>query len=172
VKNEDVYVMWDFVIAIDCLEVGTSISQETGEVYKWAIYCGPVVEGAQEKLNMDYGEYQCAAARIGAGFSDDGSGLMSSGFPCQYIALAECGCGPSDVYTFGLPEPTGPCLPESGCPFLCEDAGMEHALNICQSFPGGIAWWEGQNSFNISWFIEGGMAPSYELEIYIKGQEN
>jgi hypothetical protein len=27
----------------------------------------------------------------------------------------------------GLPEPTGPCLPESGCPFLCEDAGIEHS---------------------------------------------
>jgi hypothetical protein len=157
------------MFAIDCLHVGTSIRPENGETYKWAILCGPIVEGAKPQENRDYGEYQCLSLREGAGFSDEDGGLVGSTLPCQYIALAECGCGPSNVYTFGLPEPNGACQPDGGCPFLCEDVGIRYAQNLCRSFPGDISWWEGQNVFNSTWFIENTMAPEYEWEIYIKG---
>jgi hypothetical protein len=57
-------------------------------------------------------------------------------------------------------------------PILFEDAGKEHAQIVCHSFPGGIAWWEGQNVFNSSFFGEDVMAPEYEFEIYIKEYDN
>jgi hypothetical protein len=165
----DTYTLRDFVFSIDCLEVGTAIRPENGQLYKWAIFCGPVILGPVVNENKDLGEYQCGAARLGANFSDDSGGLMVGFYPCQYIALGECGCGPSDMYTFGLPAPTGPCLPNGGCPLLCEDAGTMYARNLCHSFPGNISWWEGKNAFNTSWFIEGQMAPDYVYEIYIRG---
>jgi hypothetical protein len=109
---------------------------------------------------------------LGASYSDDNGGSFAYNTPCQFIALAECGCGPSDMYTFGLPDPVGPCLPEGGCPFMCEDAGPAYARNLCRSFPGNISWWEGRNAFNSSLFYQDGMAPEYEFEIYIKGIDN
>jgi hypothetical protein len=169
VDGEDVYVLNDIVVDIDCLNVGTAVRPENGDTYKWAIFCGPVVEGPIVEQNRDYGEYQCQAVRLGAGFTNDEGGLASANFPCQYIALLECGCGPSDIFTFGLPEPSGPCLPDGGCPFLCEDAGITHARNACRAFPGNISWWEGRNGLNRSLF--GGEVVAYALtfDIYIKG---
>jgi hypothetical protein len=164
-----VYNLTDHVDKIDCLEVGTAVRPENGERYKWAIYCGPVIIGPIVRQNRDLGEYQCQAARSGASFSLENGGSVALGIPCQFIALAECGCGPSDMYTFGLPDPTGPCLPGGGCPFLCEDAGTAYAQNLCRSFPGNISWWEGQNAFNRSQFNELTSAPKNELDIYIKG---
>jgi hypothetical protein len=169
--RHDVYNLRDYVYAIDCLEAGEAV-RDNGQTYKWVIYCGPVTLGPVIEENRDLGEYQCGAARLGANYSDDDGGLLSATVPCQYVALAECGCGPSDMYTFGLPDPTGPCLPGDGCPFLCEDAGPQYARNLCRSFPGNISWWEGQNVFNTSWFFEDILAPEYEFEIYIKGFEN
>jgi hypothetical protein len=170
--GKDIYVLSDYVHSIDCLEVGTAIRPENGETYKWAIFCGPVIVGPSVEENRDLGEYQCGAVRLGANYSDDHGGLLVGEFPCQFIALAECGCGPSDMFTFGLPEPTGPCLPEDGCPFLCEDVGVAYARNLCHAFPGNISWWEGQNAFNSSMFYENLMAPDYEFEIYIKGVDD
>jgi hypothetical protein len=170
--GKDIYQLSDYAVAIDCLEVGTAIRPGNGQTYKWAVYCGPVILGPVVEENRDLGEYQCGAVRLGANYSDDDGGLLTFFTPCQYIALAECGCGPSDMYTFGLPAPTGPCLPEDGCPILCEDAGPQYARNLCRSFPGNISWWEGRNALNMTWFQEGSMAPEYEFEIYIKGFEN
>jgi hypothetical protein len=141
-NGSDIYKLLDYVYEIDCLEVGTDIRPENGQTYKWAIYCGPVILGPVVEENKDLGEYQCGAARLGANYSDDNGGLLAPGAPCQWYALMECGCGPSDMYTFGLPDPTGPCLPDSGCPFLCEEAGPAYARELCHNFPGNISWWE------------------------------
>jgi hypothetical protein len=168
-NGTDLYHLEDYAVAIDCLEVGTAIRKENQQEYKWAIFCGPVILGPVPEENRDLGEYQCGAARLGANFSDDHGGLMAYLSPCQFFALAECGCGPSDMNTIGLPEPSGPCRPGGGCPLLCEDAGPPYARNVCRAFPGNISWWEGQNAFNRSLFLEDKLAPEYEFEIYIKG---
>jgi hypothetical protein len=168
VDGEDMYVVNYFAASVDCLEVGTAVRPENGETYQWAIFCGPVIAGPKVEENRDLGEYQCGAFRIGANYSDDDGGEQAASFPCQYVALAECGCGPADTYTFGLPDPTGPCQPDN-CPILCEDSGPQHARNLCRSFPGNISYWEGQNAFNISFFGENVMGSEYELDIYIKG---
>lgn len=165
----DMYNLTDYAYAIDCLEVGTAVRPENGQTYKWVIYSGPVILGPVVEENRDLGEYQCAAGRLGANYTDGHGGLGAFTYPCKFIALAECGCGPPDMYTFGLPDPTGPCVPGGGCPFLGEDAGPQHARNLCRSFPGNISWWLGKNAFNSSQFVENIMGPDYELEIYIKG---
>jgi hypothetical protein len=164
------YQLRDFIWSIDCLNVGTRVRPENGETYKWAIFCGPVVEGARPELNHDFGQYQCAAMRLGAGFSDAEGGLQAPGAPCVFYALAECGCGPSDMGTFGLPKPNGTCQPGE-CPFLCEDVGVQYARNLCRAVPGpgDISWWEGQNAFNSSNFCKNCLASDFDFEIYIKG---
>jgi hypothetical protein len=173
VNGQDTYVIKNSAYAIDCLEAGTAVRPENGQMYKWAIFCGPVITGPVVEENRDLGEYQCGAFRVGANYSDDdGGGLQTGVPPCQFIALAECGCGPSGMHTFGLPDPTGPCRAEGDCPYLCEDAGPQYARNLCRSFPGNITWWEGQNASNSSEFYENGMAPDYTLEIYIKGHDD
>jgi hypothetical protein len=169
-NGNPMYNLADYAIALDCLEVGTAIRPENRQPYQWAIFCGPVILGPVPDENRGLGEYQCGAARLGANFSDDNGGLMTNISPCQFYALAECGCGPSDMDTVGLPEPSGPCRPGGGCPLLCEnDAGPPYARNVCHSFPGNISWWEGRNAFNKSLFTEGELAAEYEFEIYIKG---
>jgi hypothetical protein len=164
--GKDIYNIRDYAWESACLEVGTAVRPENGQMYKWAISCGPVILGPVVEENRDVGEYQCTALRVGANFSDDDGGLSAPAFPCQYLALAECGCGPSDMYTFGLPDPTGPCLPEGGCPLLCEGAPPDY--NLCRSFPGNISYWEGRNVFASSLFMTDILAPKYKLEIYIK----
>lgn len=67
------------------------------------------------------------------------------------------------MFTCGLPDPTGRCLPDGDCPFVCEDAGPKYACNRCRSFSGGMSWWEGQNAFN--------RAPVYEFEIHVRGSD-
>jgi hypothetical protein len=58
---------------------------------------------------------------------------------CQVCSLLPPGAAAgSDMYTFGLPDPTGPCLPDGGCSFTCEDADRKCARNLCRSFPAGI----------------------------------
>jgi hypothetical protein len=171
-NGEDAYVLTNLAFAIDCLEVGTAIRPENGETYKWAILCGPMISGFDVKANRDEGDYQCGAMRSGANYSDDDGGLLGVIAPCKFIALLQCGCGPSDMYTFGWPDPTGPCLPGGDCPFLCEDAGVKYASNVCRNFPGNISWWEGKNAFNGSWIGTNSLAPEYELEIYIKGVDD
>jgi hypothetical protein len=168
VDGEVGYVLTSLAYAVDCLHVGTSVRPDNDETYKWAILCGPMVSGFRVEQNRGKGEYQCAAVRLGANYSDDDGGLMGATLPCQYIALAECGCGPADMYTFGLPAPTGPCLPDGGCPILCEDAGPKYATNLCRAFPRNISWWEGQNAFKSTMFYENSIAPEYRFDIYIK----
>jgi hypothetical protein len=150
VDGQDAYHLRDEAWEVDCLEVGTAVRPENGQTYKWAIFCGPMIVGPVVEENRDLGEYQCGALRLGANFSDDDGGLAAPPFPCQYLALAECGCGPSDMYTFGLPDPTGPCVPEGGCPLLCEGAPPDY--NLCRAFPGNISYWEGGNAFASSLF--------------------
>ena len=87
------------------------------------------------KTEVDQPRLRHFYTRLGANFSGDEGGSWSMPLPCQYIVLAECGCGPSDMYTFGLPNPTGPCVPEGGCPLMCEDAGPQYARNLCRTFP-------------------------------------
>jgi hypothetical protein len=163
VNGQDIYQLYNFVWSIDCLNVGTSVRPENGESYKWAIICGPVVEGAKPELNMDYGQHMCGAMRLGAGYTEEDGGLFASGAPCVYYALATCGCGPPDMTTFGLPEPNGTCQPGK-CPFLCEDVGIQYARNLCFAFPGNISWWEGQ--------FGGTPNQDYEYELYIKGVDD
>jgi hypothetical protein len=129
-----------------------------------------MISGPVPEENRDFGDYQCGALLLGANLSDDDQGVQAALFPCQYLALAECGCGPPDMYTFGLPDPTCPCDPTNGtCPLLCEDAGPTYARNLCRAFPGNISYWEGQNVFNITFFNENVMGDEYEFDIYIKG---
>jgi predicted patatin/cPLA2 family phospholipase len=72
------------------------------------------------------------------------------------------------MQTLGLPVPNARFQPGQ-CPFLCEDVGVRYTRNLCRSFPDDIAWWEGKNVFNSSWFAEVTMAPDYEFDFYIKG---
>jgi hypothetical protein len=168
VNGDAGYVLNDFAFSIDCLEVGTAIRPENGQTYQWAIVCGPVITGPKVEENRDYGEYQCASLRSGANYSHSNGGVIGSTLPCQFIALAECGCGPDDIYTFGLPAPTGPCLPDGDCAFLCEDASAIHARNLCRAFPGNISWWEGTNVLQTPFLYETGVPSDFRLEIYIK----
>jgi hypothetical protein len=166
--GKDLYSLRDFFFDIDCLKVGTAVRPENEQLYKWAIFCGPAYKGFTDDDTRYHGdgEYHCGAVRLGANFSDDRGGLVAT-FPCPFLARAECGCGPSGSNLSASPAPNGPCLPEGGCPFLCS-AG--YARKLCRSFPGNISWWEGQNSFHRSWFLEDRMAREYDFDIYIKGE--
>jgi hypothetical protein len=170
--TEDVYQLSDFVFNIDCLQAGTSIRKSNGQRYKWAIFCGPVVQGARPDLNQGVGEYQCAAARLGAGYADDNDGIRTEFLSCQYVALAECGCGPADMNTFQLPPPAEACPDNGTCPFRCEDSGSGETLKLCSSYPGNLTWWEGRNVFKQSLFLEGLAAPNYALSIYIRDESS
>jgi hypothetical protein len=168
--RQPAYTLRDFVYEIDCLEAGTAIRPENGQTYKWAIFCGPVVLGPVVEENRDMGEYQWGAARLGANYSDDNGGLFAATSPCQFTSLAECGCGPSDMYPFGLLNPAGPCLPEGGCPLFVRGCGYQvcsHSLplDFPATFRGG---WVGTNPFNTSWYYQGQMAAENEFEICIK----
>jgi len=167
VDGEDVWNLSLFVQDINCLSVGTATSEENGELFKWAITCGPVVAGGRPELNFGIGEYVCMAFRQGAGFSPSNGGVATSILPCQFIQLGECGCAPADVVILGgLDPPNGTCVDERDCPFLCGDAGLDKAQNLCNAFEG-IEWWNGNNfnKFN-AWDT---LLDIEELEIYIKG---
>lgn len=101
--------------------------------------------------------------------TDEDGGVVAHGTPCQWLALAECGCGPSDTNTFGLPASTGPCTSEGGCPLTCKDSGGEQAQNLCHSFPDGIELWEDQNGLSMNMFRKNILGKEYELNIYVKG---
>jgi hypothetical protein len=181
--GNNLYSLRDIFFDISCLEVGTAIRPENGQTYQWAIFCGKAfptgdvfgdddtvygnVFGDDDTVYPAEGEFKCGAARFGANFSDDRGGLVAATFPCEFIAQAECRCGPSASNLSASPAPNGPCLPGRGCPFHCS-AGYTH--NLCRSFPGNISWWEGQNSFNRSWFLEDRMAREHDFDIYIKGE--
>jgi hypothetical protein len=93
--GKDLYSVEDKYFEFDCVEFGTAIRPENGQMYKWAIFCGPTRQGMYDD-NAEYpddGEYQCGAVRLGANFSDDSGGLVAATFPCKFIAQTECGCG-------------------------------------------------------------------------------
>lgn len=128
------------------------IAKEDGTEYRWAIVCGFVETGGHTEDNNAPGEYTCMAFRQGQGINI----TRSFGVPCQFIQLNECGCAPSDVFSFGVDPPDPdvgwtPCLTEDDCPYLCADAGKENAKNLCHKFDG-IDWFEGANFMNWSLF--------------------
>lgn len=110
VNGQDAYALQNVAFAIDCLQVGTSIRSDNQQEYKWAIFCGPMISGPVPEENRDLGEYQCGALRLGANFSDDDQGIQAALFPCQYLALAECGCGRTCTRS-GCPHPRDRAIP-------------------------------------------------------------
>jgi hypothetical protein len=171
VDGEDFYHLYDYIFDVDCLNVGTAVRPENGETYKWAIVCGPLAPGDgrnNHTLDYEYGAYRCTAFRSGAGLTDESGGIHAPGELCRSIALAECGCGPPGMNTFGWQAPTEPCTSEGRCRFKCEDSGRAQARNLCRAFPGDIAWWEGKNAFNKPLFEENVFDGKYELDIYEK----
>jgi len=170
VNGEDIFKLTEFVFQISCLSGGTAVRQENLESYEWAILCGPVSAGEQPELNFDQGEYSCVAFREGAGYSYTDGGVGGTFIPCHFIQLGECGCGPADVFPFGLPPPNKTCASAADCRFLCNDAGPRLANTICDAFDG-IEWWEGQNFMEADLFagntIEAGRGAG-ELDIYLR----
>ena len=70
--------------------------------------------------------------------------------------MNECGCAPPDVFSFGVEPPDPdlgwtPCLTEDDCPWLCSDAGVDKAKDLCYAFDG-IAWFEGSNPVQFDMF--------------------
>jgi len=130
---------------IDCLNTGYA-RDENGEVYKWAIMCGPCSFGCVENENRAKGEYDCFAARQFAEGANRTTtrATVSYRYPCHYVQLAECGCAPEDVYTFGLDPPAKACQTEEDCPYLCNDAPGDAVKDLCNAFD--IEWWLGSNS--------------------------
>lgn len=171
VNGEDFWILYESVYQVNCLDYGKALRKENGEIYKWAVICGPVTTGGQEQLNYALGEYACQAFRQGAGYSEYDGGKGSSLVPCHFIQLSECGCAPEDVHTFGLNPPNKSCDTGEDCRFLCEDAGLEQAQQLCKNF--GIEFWEGANVLQHDYFsdstIGNGGRGAGELEIYIKG---
>lgn len=56
-KGEDLHFFRQAEVSIDCLEVGTKVSED-GIEYNWAIACGPQESGGSEEENRADGEYQ------------------------------------------------------------------------------------------------------------------
>lgn len=159
--GEELYRLKEMKTSVDCLATGTKKNVD-GEEYKWAIACGPVEQGGSTELNMAEGEYRCKAFRQGAGIEIN----SSPGMPCQWLQINECGCAPTDVFSFGVEPPDPevgwtPCLTEDDCRFLCADAGQEKVKNLCHAFDG-IEWWEGDNFMNSSGFLGD---VNYDVEI-------
>lgn len=138
-NDEPLYVLQTNAGGLNCLNTGTAVA-DSGEEYKWAITCGPMVSEGLDHLNFGPGEYLCGAWREG----HPSKITRSFQLPCQYIQLGECGCAPLDVFNFDLDPPENPCRTEEDCPFLCSDAGTEKASQLCYAFPGDIKWWEGK----------------------------
>ena len=150
------------IYQVDCLNVDMALDPQRGETYKWAIACGAVSALSIPDQSLALGEYGCAAFRESS--ASFGSANLSFFLPCHRIQLSECGCAPSYVYSWGLPDPTNVCATENDCPFLCSDAGMEKVKNLCHVFPG-IHWWEGDNFMNMDLFDN--KFEASVLEIYL-----
>ena len=101
-----------------------------------------------EKENRAVGEWECGAYRKGEGFGpfENENSIASASFPCQFLQLAECGCGPLDMNTFGLPAPVKACEP-GDCPILCSDQPA-YKDQLCDSFPGDLDWFTGAKKLN------------------------
>lgn len=157
-QGEEIWKINDVFQDFDCINTGYKTRVvDGGDVdvdrqeltYKWAIICGPMVSGKTTDTNYGPGQYACGAFRSGAGLTHDDS-LVAALLPALWIQLGECGCGPADMATFGLPDPTGPCVTEDDCIFLAHDAPGDVAKNLCHSFDKfsneegfqGIDWWE------------------------------
>jgi hypothetical protein len=111
--------------------------------------------GGIPEENRGVGEYQCGASRLGAYFFYDHGSLEAANYPCQHFALAECGCGPPDMYTFGLPNPTGPCDPHIGTCCFVKTPDPSTPATCAGRFPATFSYWEGRNGFNSPLFYEG-----------------
>jgi len=145
--GEELYIWRNIEYEVDCLNTGYGTNKNDGAKYAWAIMCMKCVQGCVESQNTGRGEYDCVGLRrlLPGEVSEE---IPSDSYwvvPCQLIQLGECGCAPPDVIDFGLGTPEKACRTTDDCPILCDDAGPDAAKNICNAFPGNIAWWEGTN---------------------------
>ena len=140
------------------MHVGTSIREDNGDLYKWVIGCGVLIEGSAPEILHNPGTFSCSTIRHGAGFTNTEGGLMTYALPCPILSSLQCECAPegTQVEAFGIPSPSGSCRPEDNCPFSCSDQEMD-ARTLCRSFPGHVRWFEGENpsgkSFFFSWYL-------------------
>lgn len=162
-QGEEIYTLREFVVDIDCLDVGETFDKTDGVSFRWAVICGAVVSGAQPNRNYGIGEYACIAF-------DGHHQRIASFLPCQFIQLGECKCAPEDVVLYGLDPPKEACATEEDCPFLCGDAGKDKVVSLCRAF-GGLDWWYGNNFVDWDLFDAEGRVAS-QFEIYIKELDN
>ena len=153
-NGEELYRRRSASFNINCLRTGVATgfndkNDSITRIYKWAIVCGFNVRGGNHLQNYGPGEYICIALRSGNGITK----TVSIPVPCQLIQYGECGCGPEDMHTLGLPPPIAPCRTTQDCRYLCGDAGEEQAKKLCEVFPG-IEWWEGENPLYQFAFVE------------------
>ena len=98
----------------------------------------------QEISNTLLRLHQCTGLRKSVeGYHPSINDITYMWIPCQYIRLAECGCGPPDVYDFGLGKPNKTCQTEDDCRFLCEDV-PDKVKDLCYAFD--FERWEGKMS--------------------------
>jgi len=151
-------IRWD----VDCLNTGYA-KDDIGQIYKWAVLCGPCAFGCIEEENTAKGEYSCLAARQFKGNTTKAT--VSVNVPCQILQLAECGCAPENVFAFGFDPPKKACQSKEDCPYLCGDAPGGAAKDLCNAFS--IEWWEGNNTIG-SLFLDEHLTenPPIVIEIY------
>jgi len=155
--GDEVYTLEDVRTEPVCFSVGRKEDDPPGP-RNVGITCGyhtlPFFGAVEE--NRDLGQLDCMFFR-----QDDAKeltsvddGLLSATLPCVYLQLVFCGCGPRDMFTFGLPAPKFPCRPGKGketcpltglmdepevaqkpcnCPIICEDVPGRQD-EVCDSF--------------------------------------
>ena len=171
-NGEVIYQYTSTSYNLNCLRTGVAIGfndkdDNVERIYKWAIGCGYIVHGGYEWANLATGEYACIAVRSGEGITK----TVSQPVPCQLIQYGECGCGPEDMHTFGLPLPDKPCKIKQDCTYLCGDAGEDEAKTLCEAFPG-IEWWETENPLYQDFFYDPEEYPYRNVTIEIDILEN
>ena len=159
---EDVYTLEILKTKTECFTVAKKEDPELGDL-NVGITCGAHQNeffGAVEE-NRDIGQLDCTYIRKGQGYTNNGgpnppedAGIVSGTLPCVFLQLLFCGCGPRDMFTFGLPAPKFPCRPGQGlttcpatglmeepevaqkpckCPIICEDVPGRQD-EVCDSF--------------------------------------
>jgi len=169
-KGNEIYDARSSGYDINCLNTGYARDSENGKVFKWAIWCGRCSFGCVEEENLAKGkEYACQAFRQYEGRVDPTKATKSYLIPCQFVQLAECGCAPEDVYTFGLDPPKKACRTKEDCPYLCSDAPGEAVKDLCNAFD--IEWWLGDNFLNTTFFRDNHPLDNTPIVIEIYDEE-
>lgn len=166
----DVYGIADIQTKPICLKVGTKEAGPNPNVERdlpertVALTCGvhelPFFGAVEE--NRDIGQVECMFFRkptVEGELTNVDDGLNTGAFPCVFLQLLFCGCGPADMFTFGLLAPKFPCRPGEdlptcpltvfegyifefegavadqpcNCPIICEDVPGRKA-EVCDSF--------------------------------------